>query len=377
MKRKYITAFAAAVLLVPSYVYADHRRTELAPEYHRMEEGEYPKEVDFADTVFNNFGHAVTESRITEINGTPSDEHEFIIKAGDRVSFVLKGSEYGVMDYSSESLLSWSPEGRWDICTAVRAGDGLYMIRRDADSYTMEVTDFGFDTDLSGLTCSIVMTLDVPAQRLCDASEISSLGEDLRSYTDTYYEENEKELKFDDRIRVRAEGSAHITPVSDPGMYTGDYMMQETDTVGFQFIFDPDASWTCELNGEPFEPDKISYLYSGVWEERPDEDYDAETLYYRTPSIVLVDSDLVERETTVIKEWKQRMAEQEAKKTGKKEEVAEEQTETAGPAAAEMESPGAGTERPRSGTLSSILLIAAAVCALIAAYTVMRSKKNS
>ena len=233
------------------------------------------------------------------------------------------------------------------------------MVRRDSDSCKMEVTYFGFDEDLSDLTCCIVMTMDIPAVRICDESEISSLGDDPRSYLDDYYSENKNELKFDDIVSVRAEGDAHLTVISDPGMYTGDYMMQETDTVGFQFVFEPDASWSFALNGSPFDMPKVGYMCSGVWEESSDEDYDAEILYYRTMSIILADSDLVERESTVVDEWKAKTGEKE-KKEDKKDKESE---------------PSEKTEKQGTGTLSTVLLIAGAVCAAAAAFIFLRSKR--
>ena len=81
------------LLLIPFDIHADHRQTILGEEYAKMQEGVYPKEVNFADTAFTVNGHAKTESVLTEINGSPSDEHEFDIKAGSPGALALSSSQ--------------------------------------------------------------------------------------------------------------------------------------------------------------------------------------------------------------------------------------------------------------------------------------------
>jgi hypothetical protein len=148
--------------------------TVLGDEYGQMQNGIWPKEVTFADTVFTNAPNARTASVLTQLNGQPADGHSFTVKAGERVDFTLKGSDFPAREYY-ESLISWHGPGQDSIYGAGFGPDGVYVFDRDKDSYQLTVTDFGFENDLSDLTAHAVLALDIPAVRAMDEDEYYSL----------------------------------------------------------------------------------------------------------------------------------------------------------------------------------------------------------
>ena len=80
--------------------------TDLGDEYDMMQNGTWPTEVTFADTVFTNEWFAVSTSVLKQLNGQPTEDHTFTLKAGDRVDFALKGSNYPAKDYY-DSIIQW------------------------------------------------------------------------------------------------------------------------------------------------------------------------------------------------------------------------------------------------------------------------------
>ena len=306
---------ASAFLLYPVSVLAGGAGPDwtMAEEYYLMEKGQWPKEVTFSDTVFTRAVHTPTYSVLKSLNGTETDGHTFTIKAGDRVNFSLQGSPYGLINAQSESLTSWnSPRFYYRFPGIV--SDGLYITRRNAESYEMEITDFGFDTDLSDLSAHVVLKISLDAKEVYQDAAIppQMTGEEYAAFLEEYKDDSQ----FKDKVEITAEGNAHISPVNrtNPSVYLadpGDVLQSgKSDSVGFQFILEDDASWTMTLNGTPCTPEQISFDYSIVWEDYESNDVLnqlqlSETMYYKTLSIVLVDSDLVDRNSTVVDQYLQ------------------------------------------------------------------------
>lgn len=375
-KRNWIVLTGISVsvfyLFAPLTVSADMPIATYAPEYNMMQQGTFPTEVTFSDTSFNCSGHAVTESIITEINGEPNDEHEFTIKANDRIDFVLEGSYLYPIKPEYETLIHWSPAQSWAFLPAIHAnGDGVYLLCRNPESYRMEVTDFGFDTDLSDLKTHFVMTINMDAYKLFEEDSIPDAKDPVWSQkiSDMYPDESE----FTDKLSIRAEGDATISPFTPGsiGDYMDDYMLLETDSVGFQFVPDENTEWEFSMNGNVFTPEKVRFRYGSVCIEDPEgysatEEESPEEICYQTLSIVLVDSDLVERETTVIKEWKESIAELEAnsQKPSTEETEVEEtetiETETEQETIAEPESPKKESSFPIGGIIAAVAVLAGA-----------------
>ena len=306
---------ASLVLFTPVVIFAGGgggTDVKMADEYYEMEKGNWPKEVTFSDTAFTNQVHTSTASVLYELNSASTEAHTFTVKAGDRVSFALKGSHYGSINYTSESLVFWTLKNSSYRCAAVNvAGDGLYLIKKDMNSYDMKVSDFGFDNDLSDLKAHVSISMTFPAVRVMEEKDIPLVpGE---AFAHDFPDLFKQDLKFRDTVTVTAEGNAHVSPVdrANTTVYltdTYDMTLKESDSMGFQFILDENAKWNCSLNGTSFAADRVSYDYSIVWEDYPaslneTQIYNSDTMVYRTLSIVLVDSDLKTREATVVDKW--------------------------------------------------------------------------
>ncbi|MCR4951309.1 MAG: hypothetical protein K6A40_08310, partial [Solobacterium sp.] len=314
LKRTALCLTASAFLLWPVSVLAGAGGTDvkMADEYGMIQEGKWPKEVTFSDTAFTNQVHTSTASVLSELNDVQTKEHTFTVKAGDRVNFDLKGSHYGPVIPENESLVFWALKNSGYRCAAVRIpNDGLYLIRKGLDSYDMKVTDFGFDTDLSDLSAHVSITMNMDAEKVMSEAEIPAVpGE---SFSHDFPDLFTKDRKFKDSVLITAEGNAHVSPVNkeDTTVYLTDrydMTLKESDSMGFQFILDEGAKWSFSLNGTSFTPELVSYDYNIVWENYPSaagetQVYNADALVYRTLSIVLVDSDLKERESTVVDKW--------------------------------------------------------------------------
>ncbi len=304
---------ASAFLLVPVSVLAGGAGPDwtMAEEYYLMEKGQWPKEVTFSDTVFTRAVHTPTYSVLKSLNGTETDGHTFTIKAGDRVNFSLKGSPYSPVNTQNESLTIWDSPRFYYRFPGVMT-DGLYITRRNAESYAMEITDFGFDTDLSDLSAHVVLKISLDAKQIWQDAEIPPrlASEEYAAFLEEYKDYSQ----FKDKVEITAEGNAHISPVNrtSPSVYLADpgdiVLTGKSDSVGFQFILEDDTSWTVTLNGTPCAPEQISFDYSIVWEDYESNDVLnqlqlSETMYYKTLSIVLVDSDLVDRNSTVVDQY--------------------------------------------------------------------------
>ena len=342
--RRFLICFSALLLfsLSGAAAYADGGYFAIpAEEYSMMtEEGRYPTEVTFADTVFTNHPHAPTASVLQQLNGAAAEEHTFTIKAGDRVDFTLEGDSHEPRN-PFDSLISWKIQDSSDmygyefIGVHVK-GDGLYLIRKKTDAYRLQVSGFGFDTDLSDLSAHAVMTMEYDAHKLLNEDEIPA-GSDYEywpsAYIDSYFEEG---LTFEDTFTVQAEGNVTIAPFEN---YTALYYLEDaaqyiegmdtTDSVGFQFIFDDSSAWNVTIGGSEVSMDMVSYAEYVAYGVQPYELTVGDVMYYKTLSIVLVGSDLVEREKTVVDYWNEQHPEEieEPQEPEKEETVPEEPEE--------------------------------------------------
>jgi hypothetical protein len=376
-------AGACAVFLCTVKISADGLPvdTDLGDEYEMMQNGTWPSEVTFADTVFTNEHFAVSSSVLTKLNGQPAEEHSFTVKAGDRVDFTLKGSDYPALNYY-ESLISWNGAGQFSVYGAGFGSEGVYVFDRDRNSYQLEVTDFGFESSLGDLTAHAVMTLDIPAVRVMSEEEYLGYdGSALYGVFSDAFKNAKSSRPHPDTIHVRAEGDAVISPYNGGGAYNylggvGDSLStpSESDSVGFSFIFSEGTQFEIALNDGEYRALTAYPRYSALLAQEPEyasweNTKDQELIRYVTPAIVLIDSDLVERDSTVLDEWNNK------NKPEEKEEKAEEQPETAEPEQPETESETA-PESSSGSALSPITLIGAlAVIAAAAGVFFMKMKK--
>lgn len=376
---KILLCLAAGCLLAMNSmgVMADHSDLTLqtAIEYEKMQEGVWPTEVTFTDTVFTKEYHAPAASKLTEFNG--SADSSFELKAGERVSFTMKGSDYRAVSYS-DSLISWN-KGDSGLINGLGFGEeGVYVFHRDKDSYQLTVTGFGFDHDLSGCGGYAVLTIDIPAMKVMEEADYLA-GESGNLYTvcNDFFNEHTND-QITDMVHVRAEGEITLSPV-DAAQYSliieDPYSWKMTngslDAVAFQFIFSEDTVWQTALNDGEYRTINARPLYYTVWEEDPDPDFYSnnggqEYLHYSTPAIVMADSDLAEREQTVL---------------GEKESKPAQGTETAEPEQSETpaEQPAAPAEqsetKPASSGMSPVIVIGGLAVIAAAGFFLLKKKK--
>lgn len=359
-------------------VSADMPKPGVGLEYGKILEGEYPTMARFADTGFDCYGHARTDSTLQDIHAEEAGLHSFTVKAGDRADFVLEGSYLSPMSPRDETLISWSPAGQlWSGYALEVPGDGIYLLERESKAYRMEVTDFGFDTNLSDLDMHVVMTMNMKAHKLWDADQIPAGDDDLwRTLYDSYTDD----MEFTDQLSISAEGSAHLAMIelSYVGLYLRDDLMAKTDSVGFQFILNDDAEWTFALNGKAFEPEHIHFNYKTVTEEDPDPQAlaDNSCFVYNTMTLVLVDSDLVDRETTDVDEYEKWAEEDLKKREERNAEKNEKETSEPAEAAEPAETPAETVKKEEKKGFSLLPVIAVLIIAGGAVLYLKSSKKK-
>ena len=358
--------------------------TDLGDEYDMMQNGTWPTEVTFADTVFTNEWFAVSTSVLKQLNGQPTEDHTFTLKAGDRVDFALKGSIYPAKDYY-DSIIQWHGSSQNSVYGMGFGSEGVYVFERNKDSYYLEVSDFGFENDLSDLSGHAVMELSFPAVRVMDEDEYLSYDSQqiYGTFKDAFNQAKENRPHAD-IIQIRAEGDITIEPFT-PGRaynYLGgigsmDTTPQESDSVGFCFVFGEETQFEVSLNNGISRPVDAHVDYYSIgqydlgetsWQQTKDQ----EVITYITPAIVLVGSDLVERSETVVDEWEQKHAPQKTPEPEKSGE-AEQQSETS------AEQPAAPAEqsetRPASSGMSPVILIGGLAAIAAAGFFLLKKKK--
>lgn len=371
--------------ITPVYATPTIVKTRMGAEYEMMEQGNWPKEVTFSDTAFTNEQFAVCVSKLGDKSTESSSAHSFTLKAGEKIDFELISPSYPALNYY-ESLISWKDANQTSVYGIGFDEEGVYGLVRNKESCHFQVTDFGFENDLSDLSAHVVMTLDLPAYRVMSSDEYLDYNPDnlYGAFKEAF--DQQKSEKHDDIVHIRAEGDVTISPYYNYSAYnylggTGSAYdtPQETDSVGFGFIFESGTLFEVSLNDNPSRTVEAFPQYYDIWAEEPAEaNWEVrkplETLYYNTPSIVLVDSDLVERDINVSDAWEKEHApknqtEQEVKTEPevKEETAVGEEPETGEPVAAES----------KSGMNPLVIVgIVAVILAAAAVYFAAKKKKE-
>lgn len=365
--------------------------TSMGAEYEMMEQGNWPKEVTFSDTAFTNEEHAVCVSKLGDKSTESSSAHSFTLKAGETIDFELISPAYPARNYY-ESLISWKDENQSSVYGIGFDEEGVYGLVRNKESCHFQVTDFGFENDLSDLSAHAVMTLDIPAYRVMSSDEYLNYNpDDLYGAFKEVFNQHKSE-KHDDIVHVRAEGDVTISPYYNYRAYN--YLggvgsaydtPQETDSVGFGFIFELGTLFEVSLNDNPSRTVEAFPQYYDVWAEEPAEAnwevrQPLETLHYNTPSIVLVDSDLVERDINVSDAWEKEQApeNQTEPEANTETEVKEEPEVKEETEAAEEPETGEPVEAESKSGMNPLVIIGipALILAAAAVYFVAKKKKE-
>ena len=253
------------------------------PEYFSIYSGKYPTEVTFTDTMTSD-SNGKCASVMTELSGPgvgSPDDHLFTAHPGERFSFKLASPAKLKTPFFTTHF---EEGGRM---TAVQAdGKGIYEI--EVVSQYLEVTDFGFDTNLSDTSANVTLTFTGIGTKVADTG--------LEKEPDD--ETINKNVEKQDRavIKVTAKARASLVMLNDLSDYTCSSCQYEVktadplaDSTAFDFVLE-DTAWTITV-GE--DPQNVS---SAVIQEY--ENYNGPAgLYYHTPAVVLIGSDLYPRDS--------------------------------------------------------------------------------
>ncbi len=253
------------------------------PEYFDIHSGNYPKEVTFTDTMTSS-SDGKCASVMTELSGpgvSSPDAHVFTAHPGERFSFRLASPARLKTPFFTTMF---EEGGRM---TAVCAnGKGVYEI--DVMSQYLEVTDFGFDTDLSDTSANVTLTFNGIGTKIADTGLEKAPDSDTRNKNKA---NNEQTV-----IRVTASSRASLVTLYDLSEYTCSTCQYEdktadplADSTAFDFVLE-DTVWTISVGEDAQE---VSSAVIQVYKHY----YDSAGLYYHTPAIVLIDSDLHPRDS--------------------------------------------------------------------------------
>ncbi len=298
---------AVFCVFLPVHAGTDQESAAAAEEYYLIQQGTWPKSVTFSDTVFTGREHAPTASVLESLNGSKTSGHTFTVNAGDRVDFTLVSSPCQAEYQMTETLLgTMLKDSLFSMPAVYIKGKGIYLVRKEADSYEMQVTDFGFDKDLSDLTAHTVMTIQMPAHLAFTEADMEGANA-VNWQAEIYPYYMDQSLQYEDTITVKAEGDVTLAMIQADYMYS--YLADsrstgaqiDSDSAGFQFVFGDRTDWSLQLNGKDCTLENMRFNYSAICTAVPHNtaigSFDTEsTLLYNTMTIVLVDSDLAERE---------------------------------------------------------------------------------
>ena len=253
------------------------------PEYFDIYSGKNPKEVTFTDTMTSD-SNGKCASVMTELSGpgvSSPDAHVFTAHPGERFSFRLASpASLNIPFFTTR----FEEGGRSEYFHA--EGKGIYEIK--VISQYLEVTDFGFDTDLSDTSANVTLSFIGIGTKIADTG--------LEKEPDSETRNKNIEKRDQAVIRVTASARASLYMLGDLSEYTCSSCQYEdkisdplADSTAFDFVLE-DTVWTISVGEESQDISSAALL-----------EYSNNTgpagLYYHTPAIVLIDSDLHPRES--------------------------------------------------------------------------------
>ena len=253
-------------------------------EYYDIVFGKYPTEATFTDTMVST-GDGKCASVMTELSGpgvSSPDAHVFTAHPGERFSFRLASPAK-----LNKSFFTTVFEDKTRTTAVYVKGKGIYELT--VISQYLEVTDFGFETDLSDTSANVKLTCTAIGKKIADSY--------LESKPDSEVMNKLRNDKSNKETVIRITASAHAALVilhdlSDYTCATGSYEVKMGDTLadstGFDFVLE-DTVWTLSM-----DEDLTQDIEKAATNEY--ETYNGPSgLYYHTPAIVLVGSDLHSR----------------------------------------------------------------------------------
>ena len=262
-------------------------------DYYR---GVFPTVITFADTAAcdSPADYASVLSKLSGPGVQSPNAHYFTAHPGERFQFTLSSSA-SVM----KSLLRIDKTD-----SGVLTEQGSYAVYWQRQY--LEVTDFGFDSDLSDCSGNVVLVMKGYGIQISDKREIDRENERMdlaRSPAAVDFKEHWSEAV---PIEVRAGGTAGLIPVDDLQYYYKGYTDYTEglespygNTVGFEFELQPSSAWEVTVAGSPTSFLSRPLLCHG-------QDVYTEGFYekqeYVTPVIVLIDSDLHPRDSLPVKD---------------------------------------------------------------------------
>ncbi|MDO4193811.1 MAG: hypothetical protein Q4D24_10950 [Erysipelotrichaceae bacterium] len=253
------------------------------PEYFSILSGKYPKEVTFTDTMTSD-SNGKCASVMTELSGPgvgSPDDHVFTAHPGERFSFKLASPARLTIPFFTTHF---EEGGRMK---AVHAdGKGIYELQ--VISQFLEVSDFGFDTDLSDTSANVTLTFTGIGTKIADSGLEKKPDDEIINKN---VEKNERAV-----ITVTAKARASLIMLNDLSEYTCSSCQYEeknadslADSTAFDFVLE-DTVWTISVGED------TQNVSSAVIQEY--ENYNGPAgLYYHTPAVVLVGSDLYPRDS--------------------------------------------------------------------------------
>lgn len=253
------------------------------PEYFDIYSGEYPTEVTFTDTLTSD-SNGKCASVMTELSGpgvSSPDAHVFTAHPGERFSFRLASPARLKIPFFSTAF---EDGGRDKYIYA--DGKGIYEI--DVISQYLQVTDFGFDTDLSDTSANVSLSFTGIGTKIADSGLEKEPDSETRNKN---YEKQEKAV-----IKVNASARASLIMLGDLSEYTCSSCQYEdkvsdplAESTAFDFVLE-DTVWTITVDDESQE------ISSAVTQEYVNR-FGPAGLFYHTPAVVLIDSDLYPRDS--------------------------------------------------------------------------------
>ena len=262
-------------------------------DYYR---GVFPTEITFADTAAcdSSADYASVLSKLSGPGVQSMDAHYFTAHPGERFQFTLSSSAQ-----VKKSLVRINKSS-----SGVLTDQGSYAVYWQ--NQYLEVTDFGFDSDLSDCSGNVVLNLKGYGIPISEKQELDRENErmDLAHYPDADdFKEHWSEVVT---IEVRAIGSAGLIPVDDLAYYYNGYKEYSEgleslygNTVGFEFELQPSSDWEISIGGSQASFLSRPLLCHGP-EVYTEGFYDKQE--YVTPVIVLIDSVLHPRESLPVKD---------------------------------------------------------------------------
>lgn len=252
-------------------------------EIDEISQGNWPTEVTFTDTAVVTNSSAPCGSVMSQLSGpgvASADAHVFTAHPGERFSFRLD-SPSKVYTPLCQTFL----EGIVLETYLYVDGIGLYDI--DVLYQFIDVTDFGFDTDLSDASADVTFHFYGKGIKISDKNEMVD-GETAKKI---------RENASFETIHVTAHARATLVMQPDIEFYVSQVLNYSSlsesplaDSIGFNFKLEETAWEASVLEGDPVKLSGPVTHNDDGWMQEPG-------FYYHTPSIILIGSNLVSRET--------------------------------------------------------------------------------